>query len=383
VVAASLEQGVAAAQAGDRVEARRLFTEALEREDGNLQAWLWMAQVVDNAEDRVICYENVLTLEPDNAEAREALGQAAPSSVPEAVVEPEPAPAPPADPWERLEDEPRCPHCLAHTSPDQRRCPACRQRLWIRVRRKEKRSTTLWILIALQLLQTLLMGAVALGAIFLTNQLAAGLDVTPEAAMLLEAQYGLAPETLALVTGAWRNALYVAASLPFVFSALLLIGFYARWPVIFYLMLLQAVLGFLSSVANIFLAASASSALIPTVIGMLFSLGCLLFVLRLEDDFILEKRRVLLRLDRDVHDGPDFLRRGREYASRKMWGMSALHFRRAAAQLRVADAYLALTIACLELDAYDLAARALDEARAIAPQNPKVAEFTALLAERR
>ena len=392
LVASSLEAGIAAAQAGDHEKARRLFMEAIKREDENLKAWLWMARVVDNPEDRQVCYENVLMLDPDNVEAREALAQleADVAPEPEAPLQPEPEPvtepetASPSqvDPWERLEEELRCPHCLAPTNPDARRCPECRKRLWVRLRRKEERSTGLWILIAIQLLQTLMLGVMALGFSFLINQLASGVEISPQVAALLEAQYGLSPVAVRALDSPWSNVLYLAVFLPFIFSALLLIGLYFRWPVIFYLLLLQAVLGFIFSVANFFLSPNAAG-LVGTAIGVLFSLGYLLFVLRLEDDFLPERRRILLRLDRDVHEGSGFLRRGREYASREMWGLAALHFRHAAARMRVVDAYLALTIACLELETYGLAERALDEARAIAPHNPKVAEFTQLLEERR
>lgn len=441
ILDASLEAGIAAAEAGDLEKARDLLMGVIERDEENVMGWLWLARVVDSPEDREVCYENVLTLDPRNAEAREALaelqgeaeqapggqdseplpppeefpvpayeeevgvvgaggllvGEAEPESEfgTEALVESEAPEDMPGfeplpddeydrevDPWDRLEDEHRCPFCLAITEPEDRHCPECRKKLWIGVRRREDRSTGLWILIAIQIFQTLVSGAGAVLAVYFINVLLTGTDFPQLFSIVLESQYGVSPEAVAALTDTWIYVLYVLFFIPFIFSAILLVGLYLRWPIIFYLLVIQAALGFLSSVAN-FIISSNTVAIIPSVISALLSLGYLFFVLQLEDDFIPEKRRVLLRLDRDVRQGPEFLRRGKEYASLKMWALSALHFRHAAAQVRTADAYLALVIACMKLEEYDLAERALAEARAIAPGNAQVAEFSQMLEDRR
>ena len=65
-----LREGVAAAQAGRRAEARALLMRVIEANERNEQAWLWLSGVVDTDEERLICLENVLTLNPDNVRAR-------------------------------------------------------------------------------------------------------------------------------------------------------------------------------------------------------------------------------------------------------------------------------------------------------------------------
>jgi tetratricopeptide (TPR) repeat protein len=65
-----LRAGIAAAKAGRRDEARRLLMRVIEVNERSEQAWLWLSGVVDSDDDRLICLENVLTLAPDDAQAR-------------------------------------------------------------------------------------------------------------------------------------------------------------------------------------------------------------------------------------------------------------------------------------------------------------------------
>ncbi len=389
IVTASLKAGIAATQAGDEETARQQLMEVIERDDANLEGWLWLARVVDNAEDCEICYENVLTLEPENIEAQQALvrlRQDAEQDAEQTAEEPDPTeitppPASATDPWEKLENEYRCHYCLAPTKPEDRRCPACQKKLFIKIRRRKKRSTGLWILLALQILQTLVSGGLMVVALYTINQLGTGSNSPFFLTTLLQMQYDLSPETMSALSDFWIYVLYLLFCLPFIYSATMLVGLYLRWPIVFYLLLIQAGLGFISSGLDLILSSN-SFAIIPAVIAAALSLGYFVFILQLEDDFLSKKRRVLLRLDRDVREGVEFLRRGQEYTSHKMWALSALHFRHAALQLQSVDAYLALAIPCMKLEEYGLAERALSEAARMAPNHPQVAEFTHILEER-
>ncbi len=91
----------------------------------------------------------------------------------------------------------------------------------------------------------------------------------------------------------------VAAFFP---SLLLCVGILLRWPVVFYLLLAQAVLGFFLSVMGV-LSSPGPFALVPGIVGVLISLGIFLFVLRLADDFLKDRRRILLQMDRGLHTG--------------------------------------------------------------------------------
>ena len=65
-----LRQGIAAAKAGRPQEARQALLHVTELDEQNEQAWLWLSGVVDSLEDRRVCLENVLVINPDNTYAQ-------------------------------------------------------------------------------------------------------------------------------------------------------------------------------------------------------------------------------------------------------------------------------------------------------------------------
>ena len=71
----TLAQAIAALKAGRKAEARRLLESILAADRHNEHAWLWMSGVVDTDAERIICLENVLTLNPYNERARKGLEQ--------------------------------------------------------------------------------------------------------------------------------------------------------------------------------------------------------------------------------------------------------------------------------------------------------------------
>jgi tetratricopeptide (TPR) repeat protein len=81
-----LKQGIAAAKAGRKEEARQALLHVIELDERNERAWLWLSGVTDSIEDQRVCLENVLTINPDNPYARQGLrhldsqAAAAPSS---------------------------------------------------------------------------------------------------------------------------------------------------------------------------------------------------------------------------------------------------------------------------------------------------------------
>jgi hypothetical protein len=70
-----LQQGIAAAKAGDKVRARQLLESVLITDDRNELAWIWLASVVGTVRERRICLEKVLQINPRNERARQALNQ--------------------------------------------------------------------------------------------------------------------------------------------------------------------------------------------------------------------------------------------------------------------------------------------------------------------
>lgn len=68
-----LKDAITAAKAGQKQEAHRLLLAVLKADEENELAWLWLSGVVSSVEERRICLENVLTLNPDNAIAQRGL----------------------------------------------------------------------------------------------------------------------------------------------------------------------------------------------------------------------------------------------------------------------------------------------------------------------
>ncbi len=68
-----LQLGIEAAREGNREEARNLFRLLTRQEPDNAQAWLWLAGVAENREERQAALEHVLEYEPDNEMAQKGL----------------------------------------------------------------------------------------------------------------------------------------------------------------------------------------------------------------------------------------------------------------------------------------------------------------------
>jgi tetratricopeptide (TPR) repeat protein len=108
-VAKLLQHGIAAAKAGRRREARQVLLQVTELDERNEQAWLWLSGVIESLEDRRICMENVLAINPDNTYAQAGL----------AWLEQQ-APTPSAG-------QEHCPRCRSPVPPSGTTCPECGQ----------------------------------------------------------------------------------------------------------------------------------------------------------------------------------------------------------------------------------------------------------------
>jgi hypothetical protein len=68
-----VRDAIAAHRGGDKERARKLLLQAVERDERHEQAWLWLSAVVDTIEDQITCLENVLTINPNNAQAQRGI----------------------------------------------------------------------------------------------------------------------------------------------------------------------------------------------------------------------------------------------------------------------------------------------------------------------
>src|SRR5512146_2564904 len=99
-----LQQGIAAARAGQPAQARQLLQEAVKRDPRSEPAWLWLSSVAKDYQERIFCLKQLLAINPNNENAIKGLkqlgvgaaGAAAPS--PSAASSAQAAPAAPAQP---------------------------------------------------------------------------------------------------------------------------------------------------------------------------------------------------------------------------------------------------------------------------------------------
>jgi hypothetical protein len=291
--------------------------------------------------------------------------------------EPEPQP-PPTAPEDEFDNPYLCPYCAVQTYPNDRKCQACGAKLWIKIRRREERSSWLWAALTLQMASTIWSATVPL-----LTLIYAGYKVGVENPLTLVPVYiGLSSSVPPKVADAVLEAVprlpVLASALYFLFSLGVLVGLYLRWKPIFFLFLISAFLTLVLGGVGMLLGQEVS--LICGGGGVILALLMFLLLVQLEDDFFLDEKRILLHVDRSAKKGVDFLANGRRYARRNMWAMAVIHLRRAVAWLpEWIDGHLELVVAYIHLKRYDLAAKALTEARRISPDDPQVEELTALL----
>ena len=68
-----LQMGIRGAKAGNRDGARTLFEQVLSQDKRNERAMMWMAKLAETKAERKKWLDRVLTINPDNAGARDAL----------------------------------------------------------------------------------------------------------------------------------------------------------------------------------------------------------------------------------------------------------------------------------------------------------------------
>lgn len=66
-------QGITAAKAGQKEQARQLLQQAIRLEPQSEAAWLWLASVARDQRERVFCLRKILEINPNNEQAQKAL----------------------------------------------------------------------------------------------------------------------------------------------------------------------------------------------------------------------------------------------------------------------------------------------------------------------
>jgi tetratricopeptide (TPR) repeat protein len=386
----NLDQGIAAAQAGRKSEARTLLTEVVQADETQLEAWLWLSQVVDSLEEKAVCLENVLTLEPNNEFAREQLAQVKSrqeklfaSTYAPGEEAPPPQVVPPPDPpleikaeyphkEDEFDNEWLCPYCTAETQPEDRSCPACHKPFIVTRRVKEERTVWLWRGIFLQFV--IAFALIALGTGYFA--LAAKLSDIPSPFPFLPLYFGqpvdqpaAVVQTMLTIFPKWAFWGLIGVAL---YSLLLMLVLYFRVPNGNLIYLINAgmmlVLGFFGAI----LFYDSTAILVGCVILLSLAAGQLFITMNLWNDFTFERGRLRLKLDRDAKGHTSLFLSGRKYSELGMWGLAVIHLRRAVLNEANPTYFIALTIAYMNLKRYELAQETLEKAEQLAPHSVEI-----------
>lgn len=414
-----LRDGIAAAKARERDRARELLMQAVELDEGNATAWMWLSSVVDDLDDREVCLENVLALEPSNAAARRGLDWVRNQKtrrmpvevqdqgiVPEPLplyIEPEPAeestspaethpnwppyavePAqtgPGKEPWEEPWDPFLCPYCAAPTREEDRKCPTCGNELWLKFRRREEQSWWLINVMIFQLASTLAYAIAPLMVLtYAAFKVVGNFDPFPLLPAYLGFEGSLPPE----ITQAAFDMVPRFYLLPFAGLALyslgMLIGTWFRWKPIFFLLFWGVAVKIALSAAAI--AFGRFQSIICGGAGLLFSLITILIIFQLEDDLLGREERLYFAISRRIKGATTQIAQGKSFAKQQMWALSILYLRAGLAQMPEQTAGRStLIFSYMQLGRYDLARQALHEAQRLAPDNSRFKELALLLNE--
>jgi hypothetical protein len=409
-----LQLGIEAAKEGNQSQARESLLTVVEADEGNEQAWLWLSGVIESDEDRRVCLENVLVLNPDNAVAkrgllrldaiaggdeelddaftvrrhRDPISPAASILYPDQDVEelrqPEPAmqlgtipgyqgQSSFDDVWEQEGDI--CPYCAAELAYDDWRCPNCRRNLKHSHYRYSKPGSDLLLFFVLVL------GVAQLSFILILMNLVIG-----ESLMALIWQSLVLITMIVLAAGIhfrrfWSYLGSIIGLIMVLITLLISIFVQPETPGV-----LEAAIadGFFKALADnpyAFVVEPFIDLVIPfQLLAVLLALFYALF--RVGPDFERVTVRRIAQIRRGVSGASMFYAQGNEYAGRDMWASAVLHFRRAAALEPTRTYYLsALGNGYARLGYYQRSLDVLESAHQLANDEQRREELTGKISE--
>lgn len=359
----TLQRGIAAARAGQKETARTLLLQVVEADETQIQGWLWLSEVVDGPEDKEVCLENILALDPHNVFAQDGLAR----------LRAEKAGAARATPQDdEFDNEWLCPYCAALTGEADEICPNCRQALYTKERFSPKRSVWIWRGFFLQAYLIFFLIAFQAAAITILVKQEGLRDPIP----FLPAYFGLAvdqpAEAVAAVFRVYPPALFWAIIGGVLYSLLVMGILMLRVRGGQYLYLFNAGVVFVLSIYALVTVGPRSLKFVAGL-GVLVGLLQLIITVNLRRDFMFKGTRLWLRADRTATNHTALYQTARDYARRGMWAAAVIHLRRAVAKKSNELRYqLALTTAYMNIHRYDLAEQTLQAAAQLDPGSGEV-----------
>jgi tetratricopeptide (TPR) repeat protein len=422
-----LDDGIAAANAGKRAEARELLLRVVNADENNVQGWLWLSGVVTTLEDREMCLQNVLTLDPGNEAAQHGLELVRAQIAETPEIEPESdlpqvgagAPAQPSlDSRVSVDfgdgefiDPLLCVYCAHLTREEDQDCPNCKHKLYHRFYEREK-PRWLWVGWAVNMAEAIFMTAslaVWLGIVASALSIAQARGSAVDFGQLLSLYLGqpvtLAPHIQRLVLESLpREQMYVRIGfiLADVFIAFGLLTRKRIFHILYIASLaVAAVLLYFNVTASrvTMVAATPDSPLegilqvavnealgvFGLVMGLLFGLFLLIKLLLafiMEDDFATKTERLWCLIDASVRDPNGAFIRAKSYMKRGMWTLAALYLQRAVSiQPNTPEYYIALAECYAQLKLYPRSLHLLDQAERLEPDSPVILNMRGIIME--
>jgi tetratricopeptide (TPR) repeat protein len=372
-----LKDAVAALQNGNRVRACDLLLRVIQKDRNDEAAWWWLYQAEDDTPSQMRALEHVLRLNPQHAEAQQALIDVRQKQL--AAAQPESftfltGPAPDGD--GDLDDQFQCPYCGQRTGVDDRRCPHCRGGLFVRVARSGGSAS-------LRLVALLIGISLAAGVIEMIGP-ALALGVTPGTADRTSFQGLLAFPVVALFFGNFLQLSRPTALLLLQiyvvrtgWLAAILLSVRGRWRLGFDAALISGVADLLLSA---YLLVSGELGVAGAVLNGALALAIGILLFGLSDEFALNPERLLVKPAATARSALDFYKLGHQYRQRGMWAMAVAQWRKAVGLApQVPQYYKHLGIGYAQIKYFDRSLRALEEGRRQAPDDRDIAEVIALV----
>lgn len=420
-----LKDGLAAAKAGERVKARELLMRVVEADETNLQAWLSLSDVAATLEDRELCLENVLTLDPSNATARESLEAVRAQIAATPVIEPESELRHVETDEHRVReaqvkvdfsdsqfDDPLlCVYCGHLTGEKDKRCPNCKRPLYITALKREQ-PAWLWVGWTIGVIDTFFsIGMLLVLLTILASVLSAArfspqpIDIGQILGMYLGQSTSIPPQAQAAALGVLPREVFYFRFAYIVFTAVVTFGLLTRRR-LFHLLYIVGIaltaisLYFSVSVNRTFISAGVPltpvqgvlQVAIDELLGMLVKLtgiltGALigfkaLLAFLMEDDFAKVTERLWSMIDRTVREPTTAFVRAKTYMKRSMWTLAAMYLQRCISlQPAVVDYQLALAESYAHLGRYRQSLAMLDQADRLQPDSTIVANLRRVIME--
>ena len=400
-----LRDGITAARAGQKEQARDLLLRVIDQNDRSEPAWLWLSGVVDDPEERRICLENVLAVNPNNAAAQTGLrfltssDQQEPAlpappqpSAPQPVVQaagpalqpdlqapPAPVPSTPhrSAPTTIEFDPYGCPYCGGSVTSDEPRCDHCGRLVELRQRRRSDGQWLGWLAMFV-----VLQGVVGVGEAYFASRVAEIGQALP----------WLSDSPLKLLIGP-------AFKLPGIESNLdrlgqTLVGLNAALAVVCMALALGLVLrsraAYFASLFGVGLLAVTAvvgvvvgfSGLLPGLVRLALVAFCFKWLMDAAPAFEWMTRRYNPDIDPDLTTDLDYYDQGSHYWDMGMWAKAAAHWQVATRLMPAKVEYhTALAKAYIKLDYMAAAVAEADRALAQAPDDGQLHIFRDSLAK--